>query len=72
MHGQELLESSGKLDGIDELVSFADKLEKATIDTIEGGTMTKDLALITTLENVTTVNSEGFIKAIRATLEKML
>ena len=59
-------------DGIDELVSFADKLEKATIDTIEGGTMTKDLALITTLENVTTVNSEGFIKAIRATLEKML
>jgi len=34
--------------------------------------MTKDLALITTLENVTTVNSEGFIKAIRATLEKML
>ena len=59
-------------DGIDELVSFADKLEKATIDTIEGGTMTKDLALITTLDNVTTVNSEDFIKAIRATLEKML
>ena len=55
-----------------KLVSFADKLEKATIDTIEGGTMTKDLALITTLENVTTVNSEDFIKAIRATLEKML
>ena len=66
------LRKRGKLDGIDELVSFADKLEKATIDTIEGGTMTKDLALITTLENVTTVNSEGFIKAIRATLEKML
>ena len=64
------LRKRGKLDGIDELVSFADKLEKATIDTIEGGTMTKDLALITTLENVTTVNSEGFIKAIRATLEK--
>ena len=66
------LRKRGKLDGIDELVSFADKLEKATIDTIEGGTMTKDLALITTLENVTTVNSEDFIKAIRATLEKML
>lgn len=66
------LRKRGKLDGIDELVSFADKLEKATIDTIEGGTMTKDLALITTLENITTVNSEGFIKAIRATLEKML
>ena len=60
------------MDGNSELTAFADKLEKATIDTIEGGTMTKDLALITTLENVTTVNSEGFIKAIRATLEKML
>ena len=59
-------------DGIDELVTFADKLEKATIDTIESGTMTKDLALITTLENVNTVNSEDFIKAIRATLENLL
>ena len=48
-----------------KLVTFADKLEKATIDTIESGTMTKDLALITTLENVNTVNSEDFIKAIR-------
>ena len=61
-----------KLDGIDELVTFADKLEKATIDTIEEGKMTKDLALITTLPNPTVLNSEDFIKAIRATLEKML
>ncbi len=45
-------------------MEFADKLEKATIDTIEGGKMTKDLALITTLENPTVLNSEGFIKAI--------
>ena len=66
------LRKRGKLDGIDELVTFADKLEKATIDTIESGTMTKDLALITTLENVNTVNSEDFIKAIRATLENLL
>ena len=38
------------MDGIKELMDFADKLEKATIDTIESGHMTKDLALITTLE----------------------
>ena len=66
------LRKRGELDQIPELVTFADKLEKATIDTIEGGTMTKDLALITTLENVTVANSEDFIKAIRATLEKSL
>ena len=44
------LRKRGELDGISELMAFADKLEKATIDTIEGGVMTKDLALITTLE----------------------
>ena len=49
-----------------------DKLEKACVDTIESGKMTKDLALITTIENPTVLNSEDFIKAIRATLEKML
>ena len=47
-----------------ELMAFADKLEKATIDTIEAGEMTKDLALITSLENPTVLNSEDFIKAI--------
>ena len=66
------LRKRGEMDGNAELSAFADRLEKATIATIESGKMTKDLALITTLENVTTVNSEGFIKAIRATLEKML
>ena len=54
-----------------ELMDFADRLEKATIKTIESGKMTKDLALITTLENVTVLNSEDFIKAIRETLESM-
>ena len=49
---------------------FADKLEKATLSTIENGKMTKDLALITTLENVTVLNSQDFIKEIRKTLEK--
>ncbi len=66
------LRKRGELDGIPELVSFADKLEAATIKTIEDGKMTKDLALITTLENVTTLNSADFIKAIRTTLEEML
>ena len=66
------LRKRGELDGNQELMDFADKLEKATIDTIEAGKMTKDLALITTLENVTVLNSENFIKAIRETLEKML
>ena len=64
------LRKRGELDGISELVDFADRLEKATIDTIEAGKMTKDLALITTLPEVTVLNSENFIKEIRATLEK--
>ena len=66
------LRKRGELDGIDALVDFATKLEKATIATIESGKMTKDLALITTLENPTVLNSENFIKAIRETLEGML
>lgn len=66
------LRKRGELDGIDALVDFANKLEKATIATIESGKMTKDLALITTLENPTVLNSENFIKAIRETLEGML
>ncbi|MCR4608417.1 MAG: NADP-dependent isocitrate dehydrogenase [Eubacterium sp.] len=65
------LRKRGELDGIPELSAFADKLEKATIDTIEGGQMTKDLALITELDDVTVLNTENFIKAIRATLEAM-
>ena len=66
------LRKRGRLDQIPELVDFADKLEKATIDTIESGTMTKDLALITTREEVNAVNSQDFIKADRANLEKEL
>ena len=66
------LRKRGELDGIQALQDFADKLEAATIKTIEDGKMTKDLALITTLENPTVLNSEDFIKAIRETLEGML
>ena len=51
------LRKRGELDNIPELMAFADKLEKATIDTIENGTMTKDLALITTMKDVTVANS---------------
>ena len=66
------LRKRGELDNIPELQLFADKLEKATIDTIENGTMTKDLALITTMKDVTVANSEEFIKVIRKTLEASL
>ena len=47
-------------------------MEAACLKTIESGKMTKDLALITTLENPTVLNSEDFIKAIREELEKTL
>ena len=62
----------GELDGNKELMEFADKLETACIRTIEDGKMTKDLALITTIENPVVLNSLDFIKAIRTTLEGML
>ena len=65
------LRKRGEFDHNQELMDFADRLEKATIRTIEDGKMTKDLALITSLENVTVLNSENFIKAIRQTLDAM-
>lgn len=65
------LRKRGELDGLDDLIAFADRLEKATLKTIEDGKMTKDLALITSLENVTVLNSENFIKEIRKTLEAL-
>ncbi len=65
------LRKRGELDGLDDLIAFADRLEKATLKTIEDGKMTKDLALITSLENVTVLNSENFIREIRKTLEAL-
>ena len=65
------LRKRGELDNIPELVEFANKLEKATLTTIESGRMTKDLALITSLKDVTVLNSENFIKEIRNTLETL-
>lgn len=66
------LRKRGELDGNQKLEEFADKLENATLSTIESGKMTKDLALITTIENPTVLNSRDFILAIRESLEKML
>lgn len=65
------LRKRGELDGNKELSEFADKLETACLKTIESGKMTKDLALITSIENPTVLNSMDFIKAIRATLESI-
>lgn len=64
------LRKRGELDGNSDLSAFADRLERATLETIESGKMTKDLALITSLKDVTVLNSQDFIKAIRAKLEE--
>lgn len=66
------LKKRGEIDGLMEVVKFAEKLEKAVIDTVENGIMTKDLADITTLKNVKVADTEGFIKAIRERIEKSL
>jgi isocitrate dehydrogenase len=66
------LAKRGELDGNPELSGFAEKLEKATLQSIEEGKMTKDLALITSIPNPTVLNSEDFIKAVRVNLEKLL
>ena len=58
------LRKRGELDGLPELMAFADRLEQATIDTIEAGEMTGDLALITTIENPAKLSTREFIQAI--------
>ena len=65
------LRKRGELDKNQALQAFADKMEKAVVKTIESGKMTKDLAMMTTLENVTALNSEEFLKAIKATFDAM-
>lgn len=66
------LRKRGELDGIHTLMEFADKLEAACVKTIEEGKMTKDLALITSIEQPTVLNSQDFIRAIRQSLEETL
>ena len=65
------LRKRGELDDNKELQQFAEKLERATLKTIEDGKMTKDLALITSLDKVTVLNSQDFIRAVRDTLESL-
>ncbi|AEY64903.1 NADP-dependent isocitrate dehydrogenase [Clostridium sp. BNL1100] len=66
------LRKRGELDGINELVEFADKLEKASIKTIENGVMTKDLAALSELKNIKTVNTEQFLVEVKNTLDSMM
>ena len=66
------LRKRGELDGNRELQAFADKLEQATISTIEGGTMTKDLALMTTIQNPHVAESLEFVQAVRRQLEALV
>ena len=62
------LRKRGELDGNDALCAFADRLEKATLDTIESGVMTKDLAALAEGDDVVSVDSAAFIRAIREKL----
>ena len=67
------LRKRGELDDLPELSAFADKLEKATLQTIEAdGIMTGDLAAMSTLPNAKKVDTEGFLLAIRDRLEQLL
>ena len=65
------LRKRGELDNNAELMAFADKMEQAVVKTIEAGKMTKDLAMMTTLSEVTALNSEDFLKAIKETFDGM-
>ncbi len=66
------LRKRGELDGLEDLVNYADKLEQATIQTIEDGVMTGDLYLLSSLENKKKVDSETFLKEIGTRLDKLM
>lgn len=66
------LRKRGELDELPELMNFADKLEKATVQTIEDGVMTGDLAALSTLPNKQTVDTEGFLTAVNERLAKIM
>jgi len=66
------LRKRGELDGTEDLCNFADKLETATISTIENGTMTGDLAALSTLKNKKTVSTEDFLLAVNKELKKVM
>ena len=66
------LRKRGELDELPELIAFADKLEAATIKTIEDGVMTGDLAALSSIENKKTVDTETFLVEINNRLKEML
>lgn len=66
------LRKRGELDNLNDLVDFADKLEKASIQTIDDGVMTKDLAAIADHNNIKTVNTEEFIKEVKVRLDALM
>lgn len=66
------LRKRGELDGIAELSDFADKLEAATIKTIEDGVMTGDLYALSTLKNKQKTDTEGFLLAVNDRLKSLL
>lgn len=66
------LRKRGEMDGNDALQKYADALEAATIETIESGTMTKDLMSLSTTSNKHAVNSEEFLDAIAQRLDAKL
>ncbi len=66
------LRKRGELDHSAELAGFADKLEQATVQTIEDGVMTGDLYILSSLENKKKVDTETFLKEIGLRLEKLL
>ena len=65
------LRKRGELDGIKELVEYADKMDKASIQTIENGIMTKDLAMLSELKDIKTVNTEQFLVEVKKTFDAM-
>ncbi len=66
------LRKRGEIDGLKDLVAFADKLEKASIQTIEDGIMTKDLAMLCSDKDLITVNTEGFLREINKRLSRIM
>ena len=66
------LRKRGELDNLPELIDFADKLEKASIETIEDGVMTGDLAALSSLDNITQVDTEAFLTEIAKRLDKKM
>lgn len=72
MLGQAHFVREAKWTDLDDLIKFADNLEKATIQTIEEGVMTGDLAALSTLENKQKVDTEEFLLAVNERLQKLM